>query len=115
MTRPSWRWLGASRRSTHGLYRSDMGAAGMLSTATAAASMAKRLTGLVFSQARRNGPASRTPLPHSKPSRRFARQCLDSAGNSYLTYTDPRIRRHDSKRMCIMRIVKGSPVEPEPG
>ncbi len=65
-----------------------MGAAGTLSAATAAATAANRLTGMVLSQASCNGPASRTPLPHYKPSRRFARQCLDSAGNFHLTYTD---------------------------
>ncbi len=114
MTGPSWRWLGALRRSTHRLQRSDMPAAGWLSAATAAARIANRLTGMVFSQACCNGPASRTPLPHYKLSRHFARQCLDSAGNSYLTYTDSRIRRHDSKFMCIMRAVKGSSMEPDP-
>ncbi len=115
MTGPSWRWLGALRRSTHRLQRSDMAAAGWLSAATAAATIANRLTGMVLSQACCNGHASRTPLPHYKPSRRFARQCLDSAGNFHLTYTGPRIRRHDRKRTCIMRIVKGSSMEPEPG
>ncbi len=115
MSGPSWRWLGAWRRGTHRLQRSDMAAAGWLSAATAAASIANRLTGMVLSQACCNGHASRTPLPHYKRSRRFARQCLDSAGNSYLTYTDSRIWRHDSKLMCIMCAVKGSSMEPDPG